>query len=282
MARCGTQPLIDASSATLGNAISDDSSSAFQYCVARRPGECRTGSTRGDVYVNCPYVAPRPDGTLGCDYERGEPSMANDMCVSNTGAYLEAVAQIGYEHSDPTGALARVLTKGLNRYNITDVNENVHSLPDASWLLVESNAVQGTMNSILAAKLPPYPEVDNVNRGTFVPMLLHLTPPGDLNVDNAVVQFGYLENGSPSQFFCTTRREACMAVSSSLTESNPFRFGSDGANGTAGTVTGVSCAGGCAIAIPGLSQRVVYYQVLYRDTNNAVVGQTSLQMAVVP
>jgi hypothetical protein len=282
MARCGTQPLIDVSSATMGDAIPDDSSGAYQYCVARRAGECRTGSAPGDIFVNCPYVAPRPDRTLGCDYERGEPSLANDVCISNTGAYLEAVAQIGYEHSDPTGALARVLTKGLNRYNVTDVNENVHSLPDASWLLVESNAVQGAMNSILAAKLPPYPEVDSVNRTTFVPVAVNLPPPGDPNVDNAVVLFGYLENGSPNQFFCTTRREACLAVSSGINEGNPFRFGSEGTDGSATTVTGVSCANGCSVAIPGLSQRVVYYQVLYRDGNNAGLRQGPLQMTVVP
>jgi hypothetical protein len=235
----------------------------------------------GDVYVNCPYVAPRLDNTLGCDYAR-EGGLSGDICINNTGAYLHAVAQLGFEHSDPSGGLARALTKGLNRYNLIDDNENVHSLPDASWLLLESNAVQGSVFSVLAAKLPPYPQVDSANRGTFVPLTLNLSPPAGMGIDNAVVQFGYLENGTPNQFFCTTRREACMAVSATVNDSSPFLFASDGADGTAATVPGVSCAAGCEVAVPGLSQRVVYYQVVYRDANNAIVAQTRLQMAPVP
>jgi hypothetical protein len=140
----------------------------------------------------------------------------------------------------------------------------------------------GSVMMILAGKLPPYPEVDSVNRQTFIPLVLNLAPPPDLNVDNALVQFGYLENGAANQFFCTSRREACLAVSAAVTESNPFRFGSDGSDGTAGTVGGVSCASGCSVAIPALSQRVVYYQVLYRDASNNVVAQTRLQMAATP
>jgi hypothetical protein len=282
MARCGTQPLNDVSSATQGNTIADDASSAFQYCIARRAGECRTGSARGDVYVNCPYVAPRPVGTVGCDFPRTEITLSNDICLYNTGAYLNQTVQFGYEHSDPTGALARGVTKGLNRYNLVDPNQNVHGLPDGSWLLLESNGMMGTTISVLAAKMPPYPEVDSVNRQTFIPLVLNLTPPQDLNVDNAVLQFGYLENGTSSQFFCTTRREACMAVSPSITESNPFRFPSEGSDGTSATVTGVSCQSSCSIAIPALPQRVVYYQVLYRDAANNVVAQTPVQMAVTP
>jgi hypothetical protein len=279
--RCGAQPLIDVSSPAKGNTIADDGSNVYQYCVARRAGECRSGSAMGDVYVNCPYVASRLDNTLGCDYAR-EFGLSGDICINNTGAYLNAVAQLGFEHSDPSGGLARALTKGLNRYNLIDDNENVHSLPDASWLLLESNAVQGSVFSILAAKLPPYPQVDSANRGTFVPLTLNLSPPAGMGIDNAVVRFGYLENGAPNQFFCTTRREACMAVSATVNDSSPFLFASDGADGTAATVPGVSCAAGCEVALPGLSQRVVYYQVVYRDANNAIVAQTRLQMAPVP
>jgi hypothetical protein len=135
---------------------------------------------------------------------------------------------------------------------------------------------------VLAGKLPPFPEVDSVNRGTFVPLALNLSPPPDLGVDNAVVQFGYLENGAPDQFFCTSRRETCMAVGPVVTENNPFRFGTDGADGTAATVSGASCASGCTIAITGIPQRVVYYRVLYRDSSNRVVAQTRIQMATVP
>jgi hypothetical protein len=282
MALCGTQPLIDVSSATQGDSIHDDASSAYQYCVARKGGECRSGSTQGDIYVNCPFVAPRANGTFGCDYERGEPSLSNDICVSNTGAYLNAVVQFGFERSDPTGALARALTKGLIRYRVLDANENVHGLPDASWLLVEGKALQGGMSEWLAAKLPPYPQEDSTVRGTFVPTPISIAAEPGPNVDNVVVQFGYAENGAPESFFCTSRREACVATSGSASESNPFQFGSDGADGTLASIAGVPCAAGCSITIPALPQRVLYYQVVYRDSSNRVIGSPKIATQAIP
>ncbi|HTS61563.1 MAG TPA: hypothetical protein VMH28_06040 [Candidatus Acidoferrales bacterium] len=282
MAFCGAQPLIDLSSPAQGNSIADDASNAYQYCVARKAGECRSGSARGDIYVNCPYVMPRPDNTIGCDYGRSEASLANDICVYNTGAYLNAAIQLGYEHWDPNGALGRSLTKGLIRYRTVDVNENVHGLPDGSWLLLEANALQGSRMEVLAAKLPPYPEVDSIDRSTFIPLALNLTPPGALGIDNAVVQFGYAEYGQPDQFYCTSRHEACLAVAGNVTAANPFQFGSDGTNGTTSGISGVSCSEGCTIAIPALPQHVVYYQVLYRDSSNQVVAQTRTQIAPTP
>jgi hypothetical protein len=148
--------------------------------------------------------------------------------------------------------------------------------------MIESNAIQGAAMLAFAGKLPPYPEVDSVNRFRFMPLVLNLSPPYNLGIDNAVVQFGYLESGAPDQFFCTTRREACMAVSGTATDSNLFSFGTDGSDGTAAAVTGVSCSSGCSVAIPALLQRVVYYRVLYRDSSNNVVAQTRIQIAPAP
>ena len=282
VATCGAQPLVDVSSAARGNMIADDASSAYQYCVARAAGECRAGSTMGDIYVNCPYAMPRQDGTYGCDSARGDPALSNDMCVTDTGAYLNAVVQLGYEHSDPTGALGRTLTRGLIRYRVLDPNENVHGLPDGSWLIVEATTLQAMTTEFLMAKVPPFPPVDTINRGTFIPMVLNLTPPNGLGVDNVVVQFGYTENGAPEQFYCTTRRDACLAATATFAETNPFRFASEGSDGTMTTVAGVSCASGCSVAIPALAQRVLYYQVLYRDSNNAILAQTRMQMITTP
>ena len=282
LALCGAQPLIDISSATQGNTIADDSTSAYQYCVARKSGECRSGSAAGDAYVNCPFVTPRPDNSYGCDFTRLEANLANDMCIYNTGAYLNAVAQIGFEHSDPWGELGRSLTKGLVRYRLVDINENVHSLPDGSWLLIESNAMNGSAFVVLGAKVPPFPEVDSVNRQTFIPLVLNLTPPQGASIDNAIVEFGYAENGAVDQFYCTSRRENCIANSATVVEANPFHFPSEGTDGTSATVAGVPCSTSCSVTIPGLPQRVVYYHVVYRNSSNQVVTRTPLQMTVTP
>ena len=290
MARCGTQPLIDVSSATLGNTIATDNTDAYHYCVARKAGECRVGSAQGDVYANCPYSALRPTSpdvpvsSYGCDVHRYEIPLSTEICLNNTGSFLNQVVQFGFgeTHSDPVGALTRGLTKHMLRVNIADGNENAHALPDASWALMEANGIWGEPLTVVAGKLPPYPAVDNMNRTTFVRTMLSVAPPGGLSGDNAIVEFGYAENGPETSFYCTSRKEPCIANASTITDATPFQFPSDGSGGTLATVTGVSCASSCTIAIPALSQRVMYYQVLYRDAANHVVAQSTLQTAVTP
>jgi hypothetical protein len=264
IAFCGDQPLVDVSSPVQGNTIATDFSSSNQYCEARNAGECRTGSAQGDLYLNCPWDIP-----------------GGNAWVSNTGAYLNGMSQIGFQDTyDPVGGNGRLLTHGLFHYRANDVNESGRVTPDGKWLLIEGFNF-GTNYQILSGKLPPYPQPDGINRSTFVPMVLQLQPPASMGVDNAVVQFGYVENGPADQFYCTSRREACM-VSAAAVGTVPFQFPSEGTDGTAGTLTGAPCSAGCTVAIPGLSQRMVYYQVLYRDANNQVVAQTRLQVTAVP
>jgi hypothetical protein len=281
---CGTQPMIDVSSAIQGNTIGTGASNAYQYCVARKGGECRSGSSMGDVYANCPLVNPRRayGGTYGCNNIFAESGLGNDLCINNTGAYLNGVVQIGFQNSyDATGAAGRLLTHGMIRYRLNDVNENVRTTPDGAWLLFEGEDFNGSEYQILSGKMLPYPAVDTINRTTFVPMMLQLKPQDGLGVDNAIVQFGYAENGGANQFYCTSRHEACL-VASPTVGSVPFRFPSDSPDGTSGGLTGAPCSSGCSVAIPALSQRVVYYQVQYRDSSNHVVAQTRFQAVATP
>src|SRR6185312_1309137 len=46
---CGTQPLIDVSSASTGDVLSDTAVDGYKYCIARKGGECRTNSLPGDI-----------------------------------------------------------------------------------------------------------------------------------------------------------------------------------------------------------------------------------------
>ena len=280
---CGAQPLIDVSSAAQGNTIGTDSASSYQYCIARKAGECRTGSARGEIYANCPYVNPRSrySMTYGCNNVFSEAGLGNDLCVNNTGAYLDGLVQIGVPDTyDSQGALGRTLTHALTRYRLNNVNENVRTTPDGAWLLFEGLAF-GTEYQILMGKMLPFPPADSRNRSTFMPLTIQLTPPSGADIDNAVIQFGYAENGTPEQFFCTSRRETCFANASTV-GAVPFQFPSDGTDGTAVTVSGVSCASGCEIVIPAVPQRAVYYQVQYRDSANQVIRQTAIQVAFAP
>ncbi len=274
MAFCGTQPLTDVSSAATGNAISDSSVDSYHYCVSRNAGECRTGSARGDIYVNCPYAMPRSDGTYGC-------GASNDLCVYNTGAYLNGIAQIGYGKTDAEGKVGRLLTKGLIRQRLLDVNQNVRTLPDASWLLFRATALSGSDDTIMVGKMPPFPGPDSVSRGAFVPLVVNVNPPAGLGATNAILEFGYLEDGLPNQFYCTTRKETCVAMSATVGPI-PFSFAGEGTGGTEAGLAGAACANGCSIAIPGLPQRVVYYRVKYRGANGLVLAQTPVQVASLP
>ena len=158
------------------------------------------------------------------------------------------------------------------------MNISVKSLPNASWVNVE--AAPGVPGGMMV-KLPPYPAVDTINRQTFVPMVLQLQPPAELGIDNAIVEFGYAENGAANQFYCTSRKEVCLAAAATVPD-DPFQFPSDGSDGTAATVTGVQCPSGCSVAMPGLPQHILYYRVQYRDAANHLIAQTPLQVTAVP
>jgi hypothetical protein len=189
--------------------------------------------------------------------------------------------QVGFKSNDYTGALGRTLTRGLTRYKVIDPYWHGKALSDASWMLFRSMYTNGAWTDVLLGKLPPYPPTDSVVRSTFQPFPVKLTPPAGLAVDNAVIQFGYAENGSPGQFYCTSRQEKCLATAATV-PATPFLYASEGAGGVETGVSGVPCANGCSVAIPAISQRLLYYQVKYRDGSNNTVATSEIEVVSVP
>jgi hypothetical protein len=147
--------------------------------------------------------------------------------------------------------------------------------------MFRSMYTNGAWSDILLGKLPPFPPVDSVVRSAFQPTLVKLTPPAGLAVNNATIQFGYAENGSPGQFYCTSRQEKCLATAATV-PLVPFLFASEGAGGVETGVSGLPCATGCSVAIPAISQRILYYQVKYRDASNNTVATSQIQTVAVP
>jgi hypothetical protein len=280
-AYCGMQPLIDASSAALGDVLSDTPADSYKYCAARKPGECRSASHPGDIYVNCPNAVKRNGGSYGCMWYSQNQDIPVDICVGNMSAYLNSIVQMGFKQNDFTGALGRTLTKGLTRYKLIDGYWHGKTLSDASWLMFRSMYTSGAWTDILLGKLPPYPPTDSVVRWAFQPIPVKLTPPSGLAVDNAAIEFGYAENGEPGQFYCTSRQEKCLATSATVPVV-PFQFPSDAADGMESGVAGIPCANGCSIAIPAISQRVLYYRVRYRDASNRTVATSQIETIAVP
>jgi hypothetical protein len=258
---CGSHPLIDISAP--GSAISTSTSGSYTACFARAAGECYSGSSVGQVYVNCPGVVSTT--CAGTSIHGGFPvGPINDICVGNIGIAANGVRQFTLDQTDLAGAYTRTLLTATARLRMVYGFENNRLLPDNSWLLLRTEWLNYQRSDMWMAKMLPYPAVDSVNRGTFVPVTLTLTPPPGLGVDNVIVEFGYQEYGAPQHLNCTARNDPCIAVASTVPTGNqPSYFASE-------NPAGAPCATSCTIAIPAISQRILYFQVSYRSAGNMV------------
>jgi hypothetical protein len=131
--------------------------------------------------------------------------------------------------------------------------DNVKATPDGRWAL---------SRHAWAYRLPPYPAEDSVNRAEFVKVPVTLKPPA--GVDNVVVEFGY-----DTSFRCTMRDEACVKDANAT---EPYVFAGD-------MLTGISCASGCTVEMPGIAGRVLYYRWKYRNSANSVIAESDTIVA---
>jgi hypothetical protein len=248
-----------------GSVLTDTAADSYKYCVALIAGECRAGSAPGDVFLNAPNVQ-----YAGCAGSDGPNPQTLDLCVGNFPAYAQAITQMvmGSDSAD-SNSRSRVITHGLTGVRNSFYYWTAKSLPDASWALFTRGLVQpgfGDLLTVWMAKLPPQPAPDGVDRSTFLPLTLTLTPPANSQIASAVVQFGYAEQGRPDQYFCTSRRETCVAATATFTPDSPFVYANTE------SYSGVPCAASCRIAIPVLPMHVVYYSVLYLNAAGKVVA----------
>jgi hypothetical protein len=263
-AACGSHPLIDVSgpSASLGSTTSD----SYKYCMSRNTSECVSGSVAGDLYVNCPGV--RYAYCNGAATHGGTPlGIGNDICVGNVSKVANSIIQFDLSHTDYAGAYTRNLVSATGRLRMVTGFESNQMLPDNSWLLYRQEFQNYQRQELWMARVPPYPRVDLFARWTFVPWPVRVSLLAGRDVNNAIVEFGYQEYGAPQLINCTTRNDACIATStaSTVTPGNqPFYFASE-------NPAGAPCATGCTITIPAISQRILYYRILYRDANNTVL-----------
>lgn len=257
LATSGSKVLLDISgpASSITNADGDN----YKYCIAYKNGECYAGSTAGEIYANAPGVA-----VPGCASSRFT-AVVNDLCFTQHGMYFQGIQQSGFI-PDGSGSNGRMLSNLVSEYKNSDIFWNARSLPDASWALVQIGPIAGYWRDALL-KLPPWPAVDSVNRGDFIPVSISLKPPAGLNVDNAVVEFGYDKN-----LYCTSRTEKCIK---GMQSGNKYDFAED-------SVPGVPCRSGCKITVPTLSQRVLYYRILYRNAANLSLGTSSVYVLATP
>jgi hypothetical protein len=150
------------------------------------------------------------------------------------------------------------------------------SLPDASWALfnVGSTQVPNPQVNVWMAKLPPFAKQDEVDRSTFQRAPVYVTAPQGKGIATAAVEFGYTEQGAADQYFCTSRRETCVASSAAPVDSNPFSFAQTD------KFTRVPCASTCTITLPVLPMHVAYYQVKFYDDQGALVATGDRGVAI--
>ncbi len=245
---------LDVSPATLSTTSADN----YKMCIANADGECFAGSVKGELYVNAP----------------GNPSLSCyrdfDLCISNFAALAGGAVQIGLD-----GSKSRVISNGLAALRKANGFPTAKTLADGSYLLFAYGDITSYPPSqVMMAKLPPFTAGDSVDRSTFVRAPVSITTPTGLGIATAAVEFGYLEQGTAAQHYCTSRREACVAVSATVTDATPFQFL------TTDTYSRLSCATSCTITLPVLPSHVAYYQVKFYDSGGAFVQNGASGVAI--
>lgn len=247
-----------------GSAITDGSGGNYTYCVANATNECLTGSSVGDVYFNTPSLVY----TSCHGFESiNDPA---DICIANL-AQGQGAYQFGFT-SNTVGLSAGEISQGLSGAGYTrkltsgfggirTQSKIFKPLADASWAFLNDSP------GMLMVKMPPFPTPDGVDRSTFVRAPISITTPQGLGIATATVEFGYVEQGAPTQYYCTSRRETCVAVAATVTDETPFYYKTT----ESGSYSRASCATSCTIPLPVLPVRVAYYQVKFYDAAGTFV-----------
>ena len=129
----------------------------------------------------------------------------------------------------------------------------VHFSPSASF--------PNGLHQALLVELPPFPNAgaDALRRDRLISSRISIDTDVGVPFDNVVAEFGYAENGDLSQneFYCTSRKEACVKGSQPGLE---FGFLTQ-------NVPGLFCHSSCEMTLPLIPERMLYYRIHYRLGN---------------
>jgi hypothetical protein len=175
--------------------------------------------------------------------------------------------------NDSTGATSyRPLARTFQNFEgAVTLSSNLKLTYGGEWAILMAIDKQppNPATRVFALKVPPVPVDDGIDRSTFVPAMVSVTPPSGQNIASARIKFGYAEQGSPGSYFCTSRREACVAVSATIDPLNPFRFSETD------SYNPMPCAAGCTISIPVYPLHTSYYSVEFLNPAGVAVAATN-------
>jgi len=237
-----------------GSTISD--SNPYSYCFVYVPGECVSGSAKGEVYVSAPNAWTEQSGCVADTFKTYTPCVAPLWSIAGWGIERWALA------NDSLGSRFRRITMGLSGPAAQYQYNSNYGIGNGLWTMTRPAFLSGVRPDMLLYKHPPPIADDQLDRSTYIqtPVAVGTGP------QYARVKFGYGDYGTPSQFYCTARAEACVTDQAAL----PFAYVQSD------TLTPVTtCSAGCTIKVPAISGRVMYYTV-ERSTNGSswVAGPT--------
>jgi hypothetical protein len=267
LAISGDRILRDISSVATGNQIKD--STPWSYCIVivgdgtgGSPDECRNGAVAGDIYASVPLKNQTTCLAAPTNY----PGSQFDVCIGDQGPYTIGPVQWSMEKESIRGVRARVLTYFDQRPHVQNNYSIMESFADGSMAIHLGEDHGATRMYVV--KIPPMPEESSNNPLTFERVRASFHHPAAATFR---LEFGYAEHGSPTQYYCTSRREACSVDAATLNQANPFKWASESPGA-------ISCSSGrCQAEIPRLPGRIVFSRARFYDS-----GGTLLETKVLP
>ena len=240
--------------------LTDSTTETGKRCTTIVAGDCFAGSAANSTYfVNEAFDTTFVSTTANTCRVAEFGSLNGDACFGNTGGISASITQwrlprAGERYRNASGM--RVLSKWANAYR-ESATGNVKVDPLGKVLFARGNWYLW---------LPPFVSETSRSGETYTS---HTVTVGGVpaGTSTALVEFGY--NAS---FQCNRSRDnSCLAESTTLNETTPYRFDHE-------TLTGVSCGSGCTITIPALRNRTLYWRWKFRNAGGTVIhtGQTQV------
>ena len=265
------------------SSISDTISDAFKYCIVVRANECRSGSSVGQIYINSGYMNPGYfNNAFGVTCFLSVIYI-DDVCFTDASQRGEAV--IGYPVPSTGATTTNPNTSFPVLYQVGMVPKGAANTLNTKLFwgnwgygIYFPNARSQTYLVKIPNSPPPFDPADQMTNFMSEAVQIPSVPAGTSDV---VVDFGYVEYGATTDFFCTARREKCMAVHATINLTDPFKFPSEGTGGLETGVTGVPCSTSCTVTVPVIPGYTVYFQIRYRDaSHNTLLTQQAAPRVV--
>jgi hypothetical protein len=243
------------------SAIADGPPGAWTYCVANAANECVPGSAAGDAYANVPNI-----NTARCAPEEHPSSKQVDLCLADMTSSGQGVVQ--FSMIPKSTGYGRRLTSPW-AIGASPDQDLAKATPDGGLIFFRSQPKR----MFLMTSLPFQMRRDRWDRSAYIPHHVAVPPPGmslPAGTSTVAVQHGYAEYRG----YCTTRKEACIDVTSGYIPPVPFSFASE-------NPTSLPCAAGCSVVVPALSSRALYATIRYYDAGGSVLREDVLPPEII-